>query len=126
MEDAPGSRPERRSERQAPMIDVVDDIIRDLETGVARELATACQRLRAISALQPLAIEASRRYRKAVEAFGEHFPFSDQKVRRLCRANAVGAPTGLGFAQQIEGTWHVIEAKFLDYVERIERGEQVD
>jgi hypothetical protein len=53
----------------------------------------------------------SRRYRKAAEAFRD-FPFNDQKVRRICRANAVGTSSGHRFAQMIEGAWYVIEPEF--------------
>jgi hypothetical protein len=107
-------------------IDAAEELVRRFEADHRVRLAELVSKLRAIGARQPPAVEASRRYRKAAEAFGEHFPFNDQKVRRLCRANAVGAPSGHRFAQQIEGTWHVIDAEFSAWVERFKRGQPAE
>jgi hypothetical protein len=122
-------------------IDAAEELVRLFEAEQGVRLAELVSKLRASArqcdrsrperspprvATSPAVETSSRRYRKAAEAFGEHFPFSDQKVRRLCRANAVGAPSGHRFAQQIEGTWHVIDAEFSAWVERFKRGEHVD
>ena len=103
--------------------DPAEELIHRYEADQRRRLTELVKKLRALSAPQPSAGGAGLRYRKAAEAFGEYFPFSDQKVRRLCRENAVGAPLGHGFAQMIEGTWHVVEPEFSIWRERFERGE---
>jgi hypothetical protein len=100
-----------------------EELIRDYEADQCRRLTELVKKLRALSAPQPSAAGMGRRYRKAAEAFGEYFPFSDQKVRRICRENAIGAPSGHRFAQMIEGTWHVVEPEFAIWRERFERGE---
>lgn len=65
----------------------------------------------------------TRNYRNAAEAFRDRgFPFNDQKVRRLCRVNAIGKAGGAQFAQQLAGTWHVIGPAFGQWADRIERG----
>jgi hypothetical protein len=115
---------EQRSNRRGAMMDGVDEILQNFEKAVAAASAEAVSRMRAISARQPEVVgKDPPPYRNAAEAFGEFFPFNDQKVRRICRENAVNMPTGHRFAQQIEGKWYVIAAEFAAYVERIKRGE---
>jgi hypothetical protein len=147
VSDAPGNRPFKarrraqdrrptwaavalrmqRSGRQAPMTDELDQVRQKFESEIAAAMAavaaasSALDQLRALGAQQLAA--AGRPYRKAVEAFDEYFPFDDQKVRRLCRKNAVGVASGHRFAQIIEGTWHVVEPEFSIWCERFKRGE---
>ena len=107
---------------RAVATDPADELLRKFEADQRRRLAELLSDLRALADPQAPEVEGIRRYRKAAEAF-RHLPFNEQKVRRICRANAVGAPSGRRFAQMIEGTWHVVEPEFSIWRERFERGE---
>lgn len=106
-----------------PPAAVTFDIVAELNDLIAN--ATALRdRVAAATSASALPIRTpTRTYRNAAEAFRDRgFPFGDQKVRRLCRANAIGKPDGAQFAQMLVGTWHVTSPAFDQWADRIERG----
>ncbi len=105
----------------APVAGHLTGIIAELDAIIAS--ATALRdRVTALSAPALITMPA-RSYQNAAEAFRDRgFPFNDQKVRRLCRANAIEKPNGARFAMQLAGTWHVIVPAFDLWADRIERG----
>lgn len=110
-------------QRPTPAPSVTFDVVAELNNLIAnatalRDRITAAPMASASPITTPI-----RTYRNAAEAFRDRgFPFNDQKVRRLCRANAVGRPDGAQFAQLLAGTWHVASPAFEQWADRIERG----
>lgn len=95
------------------------DIVADLNDLIATATALRDRIAAASTAAMASVTTPTRTYRVAAEAFRDRgFPFNDQKVRRLCRANAVGKPDGAQFAQMLAGTWHVIDPAFSQWAER--------
>ncbi|WP_029084337.1 hypothetical protein [Bradyrhizobium sp. th.b2] len=105
----------------APVAGNLTGIVAELDAIIASAAALR-DRVAALSAPAPITMPV-RAYRNAAEAFSERgLPFDKQKIRRLCRANAVDDPNGAQFAQMLLGTWHVVMPAFDAWCERIERG----
>lgn len=100
-----------------------DSIVLDLNNLIASATALRDRIATASTALASPITTPIRTYRNAAEAFRDRgLPFNDQKVRRLCRTNAIGKPDGAQFAQLLAGTWHVTSPAFEQWADRIERG----
>ncbi|MDA9510920.1 hypothetical protein XI09_40955 [Bradyrhizobium sp. CCBAU 11386] len=99
---------------------IVDSIVADLSDLIANATALRDRVAAASTASASPITTPTRTYRNAAEAFRDRgFPFNDQKVRRLCRANAIGKPSGAQFAQMLAGTWHVILPAFEQWADRL-------
>jgi hypothetical protein len=98
------------------MTDTVDDVIRDFNTAVARELASACERLRAATrAPAPVVIDP------VLQEFNDlilpgaavHLSgLSRAQVHRLCRRYPIGEPSGFAVWMAEEDRWLLSKSRF--------------
>jgi hypothetical protein len=100
---------------------------------VEREMAECVERQKLITkrlvtsldGLRPEEIDQTPRYRNAAEAFKTRkYLFSEQQVRRICIAHAVGKGQPNEFAQKLteDGPWHVREPDYTNHADRVDRG----
>jgi hypothetical protein len=109
----------RRSNWQAPMMDGVDQILRDFEETVAAASAEAISRLRAISARQPAALPAETMRTPPTDLIsaaraGKLARRSKQTIARWCAEHPWDTPGG--FAICLRGRWFVSKAAFAEFL----------
>lgn len=102
------------------MTDTVDDVIRDLQAGVARELAAACERLRAATrAPTQQAADPSRIQDLILPGAAVHLSgFSRGHLHRLCKLHPIGGLLGFSCRYDGESNYWVSESLFREFLKQ--------